>query len=353
MVGAAAPTATPAGHQLGAEPSGAFLNPDDLTEPETPQSNDAHVYGNVIAIDGISLDKGWFHPTNRWSGMTAPPSTVPTGQAKRAEVAGYRPGMVMTYRIVDKAGKPTDFWVGAEFYEPVARAAEWECKIYEGGDPRTDGRPTILAPYTCQWGNPHGYNPHPGLTVSGATVVTNKAQAKQLMTKYCNSAAAVKDCAFVNFGYGTALGPFELASDYVHNTKEDEDEFKVTWETETSEENSVGVELANEVELFHIWKVSLTLKYDYKWETRQKFGKELQTKVPAESVVWYAYATKMQTTLGTWVVNADGQRYSIPDVSLSTPLATGGVLESYGCKWTKFHDGACYAGLTTKIVPLH
>ncbi|MDQ2851385.1 MAG: hypothetical protein M3Y49_11745 [Actinomycetota bacterium] len=352
MVAAEASIVNAKARKVGAEPNAPFLDPVDLTEKEAIMSQDQHIYGNVVALNGLSLDSGWFHPTNRWSEKIPPPATIETGAAKRAEVRGMRPGMVFTYRIVD-AGKPTDFWVGAKFYEPSFRAAEWDCQIYEGGDPRTDGAPTILAPYTCLWGNVHGYNPHPGLSVGKATVVTNKAQAKLLLTKYCNSPGAESNCAFVDFGYGTALGPYELASNYAHNTSDEEAESKVVWETETSQENSVGIDLKNEFEIFKVWKLSLTLKYEHKWETSQKFGEELGKKIPGNSAVWYTYATRMQATMGTWVVNTGEQRYSIPNISLSTPLRTGGVLEVHTCKWSELDTttGVCHKGLTTQKIP--
>ena len=353
-LGGAAASAPAASHKLGAQPDKPFLDEGDLTAKEPSASNDQHVYGNVFPTDGLSLDSGWFRPTNRWSYQTVPPPTIETGVAKRAEVFGYRPGMIFTYRIIDEAGKPTNYWVGAWFYEPAVRPAEWECKIYVGGDPRTDGVPTALAPYACTWGNEHGWDPHPGLTVSKATVVTNKAQAKELLTKYCNAPTGARDCAFVNFGYGTALGPVVIASDIVHNSQKLHGDYTVRWADERSEENSIGVELGNEVKIWDVWKISLTLKYDHKWETSHKFEQELKTDIEGEGVAWYTHAALMQTTVGTWVVNAGDKRYSIPGVSLSTPAEAGGLLEIHGCKWTNFNmqDKSCVDGETTKLVPL-
>lgn len=350
----ATPTVGAAAQQLGGEQDEPFLDEADLTEAERSYSSDQHVYGNVIAVDGLSLRSGWFAPTNRWSTATRPPSTIETGRAKRAEVSGVRPGMLMTYQIVDDAGKPTDYWVGAKFYEPAVRAAEWDCKIYIGGDPRTDGSPTTLSPYTCTWGNPHGWNPHPGLTVGKATVVTNKTKAKQLLTKYCGASTGSRDCTFIPAGYFTTLGPMVLASDIAHNTKDEHGEFKVTWEDERSEENSIAVELGTEIEIWKIWKISLSVKYGHTWETSHKFGQELSTPVEGQGVAWYTHAALMQTAVGTWVVNGD-QRYSIPNVSVSAPVETGGMLEIHGCKWTDFNmqEKTCLHGETTKLVPLH
>ncbi|MEO6998549.1 MAG: hypothetical protein ABI112_10740 [Terracoccus sp.] len=352
LAGAAAGVGA-AAQQLGGEQDEPFLDEGDLTEAERSYPNDQHVYGNVIAVDGLSLRSGWFAPTNRWSTATRPPSTIETGSAKRAEVSGVRPGMLMTYQIVDGAGGPTNYWVGAKFYEPTVRAAEWDCKIYIDGDPRTDGSPTTLSPYACTWGNPHGWNPHPGLTVGKAAVVTNKTKAKQLLTKYCGVETGSRDCTFIPAGYSTTLGPMVLASEFVHNTKDEHGEFKVTWVDERSEENSIEVELGTEIEIWKIWKISLSVKYGHTWETSHKFAQELTTPVEGQGVAWYTHAALMQTTVGTWVVNGD-QRYSIPNVSLSAPVETGGMLEIHGCKWTKFNlqEKTCLEGETTKLVPL-
>jgi hypothetical protein len=320
----------------------------DVTNPQPRHpGNDRNITWSIKLTDGLRLDNGWYHSTDRWSHEEPPPPSIRTGGSNyRLQVRGVAPGLVAAYQIYDAAGKATDYWIGAKFYSPAAGTNKWECFVYQD-NPRTDGQPTRLSPYICVWTNYRGSNPEPVLTVGNGTVVTNKAQAKQLLTQYCNTTTAVSDCQFVNFGYGTALGESKIVGQQVTNDGDTKVKHTVGWKDTTKASNTVGIEVGVEVEFWNVWKASLTAKYEHTWESSHTFAESTEVDLEPHSIGWVDFAPNMQSSEGTWVINTGDQRYVIPSITLTAPLPDGGHILVNECPLANYHNGVCTKGLTT------
>lgn len=344
----------PGGPQVGTSAEGPFPGGADLTNPEPQRQADRNI-NFTIKADGLGLRDRYYHSTDHWSSEVVPPDALDTGHNGTGKVTGYAPGMVVAYQIYDAAGKATDYWIGAKFYSPFDGSFgvnQWGCVVYQGNPRSTGSEVTVLSPYACVWSNASNWeeNPRPVLTVSEGTVVTDKAQAKQLLRQYCNTAAATKDCAYIPSGYSTALGESKVVGQSVTNNSDSPAKHSVAWSDESSQKNSVDVELSTEVTLWEVWKTSLSTKYGHEWETSHTFKETTEVDVKPHSISWLVFAPNMQATIGAWVINTDQHHYVIPSVSLTAPLPHGGSIVVNGCPLDHYHNGVCSRGLTTTVV---
>lgn len=356
-IGAAPPKgdAASAGHGVGALNAAPFPGDAALSDAQQPRHDDRSVSATIKVENGLHLHDGWFHATDRWSGTSLPDGNI-SGTSGIYLIKGFAPGFVVKWQIYDDADKPTGYWVGAKFYTPAAGTNKWSCLVYHGDPGSEDEELDPFSQYSCLWSNTGGWNPKPVLTIASGTVVTSKVKGKQLLQQYCNGSNAARNCRFTNFGYGTALSDSKLVGQVVKNdgehdgTGEGKTGYDVRWATETKWTNSIGVEWSNSVKLFEVWESTLTVKYEYSWEKSEKFDEVTHIEVAPEMVGWVEFAPRMQTTVGTWAVVGGGQRYLIPNVSLSSPLRDGGVITSTGCKLVDYKDEKCTKPLTPVVV---
>lgn len=305
-----------------------------------PSSSDRHVDATIRGTSGIGFGDLWYRATDSWSGAGIPPASVPSGHAVFG-VTGYGPGLVMAYQIY-AGSKPTGFWVGATFYSPDMGSNSARCWIYDG-NPTLDGtKQTVLSPYSCSWSNIRGNNPKPTLTVSVGTVVTDKAQARDLLAKYCTTGTAAKDCRYLDSDYtSSVLGESHMVGQLVRNNGSTAARHDVGWDDQTSASNTIGVSLTNSAELWGVWTTSLELKYDHTWQTSHSFHETTSVEVPAHAVSWIEFAPNMQAVEGAWVINAGSTRYVIPEVGLKAPLPNGGTITVNTCPQSFYSNGKC------------
>jgi hypothetical protein len=335
------------GHkQVGAVAPANFPGDTDLTDPEPVKGGDRFISGKIRTTDGIGLGEGWFHSTGSWSAEYVPPASVAMNSVGDFQVRGYAPGMVAAYRIDDSKGKPTDYWIGAKFESPNFGSNGWSCVIYRGNPRSDDGEEFALSPYYCEWSDVRGNNPAPVLTIGSGSVVTNKAQARQLLNDHCDAPGTTHSCAFVDFGYGTKMGEDHVVGHYVKNPGSTDDTDDVGWSDERGSTNSVGIDLSVSVKFWELWTATITAKYTKVWEVKHTFTQTQHIKVNPKSWAWVSFAPDLQTSIGTWVVRADDHHYLIPSVDITGPLPNGGVITTHQCLIENFdeQDKVCKKG---------
>lgn len=328
--------------------------------PAQPRSEkwDRNIYAVYDVRDGLRLGDGHFDATGKWSlasggqGNKDVSGKLPDTIANRyafVSVWGYSPGFAYSHRIYDKAGKPTDYWMGSKFASPETGSNSGSCDIYLG-DPLKKGKYAPLSPYWCSWENIRGWNPEPTVVLHEAKQIKDADDARSLLEANCNEADSESRCQFIEVSAKEVRGPYEPKGAEVLNPGKGHGkvEKKFGWSEEFGTTTSIGVEVSNQFKLGEIWKMDITVSFEHSWEYKKSVDEEITADVEHETASWLVRSQKFLAASGTWVVDTkDGTRYLLPDVSLKAPLTEGGSYIVQSC------DMKDYLGpFTCRVLPL-
>ena len=344
----------------GAEtPDDTSYKPDDWEKHrwpgDTPETDPVgRVAGDDRAIDAsyrvsgpITLRDGWFRGTGKWSEREGNVDTVKSEWS--FVVRGPAPGFMYRHRIYEN-DKPTDFWLGTKFGSPEFGSNQWNCDVFRG-DPAGEGEWAWVSPYVCNWDNNRGFNPMPVLTVKKATVVTNKRDAGDLLSRVCNAGDGQRRCRYFNVGFGKGIGERKVVGSVIINPGSAKGTKTVKWTEKNGTTNSAGVDISASFKIAKIFSFEVSAHYSHEWLWEHTFGDDTQIELESESAQWVEYAAPYQTAIGNWVVDDGEQTYLVPDITLKSPLTDGGRTYVMKCPLEEYNDdGTCNVQPWSKLV---
>ncbi|MFK0238396.1 hypothetical protein [Streptomyces vinaceus] len=332
-------------------------SPEGAGEVKVQGDYNLDIFGTTQTDSGVSLREG--SVSTSYNIVDRPATSVPSGSSDAWNVDGAEPDVRLRYHIADGKGQLSDFWLAANFSVPLVGGNEKGCAIYKG-DPSSGGKKVANSPYSCQWTNTSGYNPHPILKVSSPIEVTDLSQGAALLSKYCNSSTP-KACDFSSAKLSSGLANAKVVtvpggnSFFQNNSPNNNFDTAVTWSQTTSQSTSVGAELSWEVTVPELVKQTAKLTFNRTLVDSFTAAATNTLHVSPRHVGWFERRQAIFTLSGDIYVNSGSQSWVVRNASFTSPDSPNdgqSILVAQDCPLENWTQGTniCTTGLRSHLV---
>lgn len=239
-----------------------------------------------------------------------------------SHIEGFGPTISHTYQIYDH-GVATGFWLRATIGTDLIFGNTPMCNIYKG-NPNKGGIRTDLSGFKCSMHDTSGsvFNPTIRVEREATTVVSDKAQQKQMLENDCGDPSK---CRFeptkVEHGVkGTEVVPKQIT--IFKNSSGAPVSRTFWWENTFGWENNVSAS-ASATGTIKVVELALELGYSHTWSAGTTFHDEATFEVPANSYGWVTAQTTVVKTTGDMIVRKNGVNYRLTNVTFTAPEKDG------------------------------